>query len=88
VVQVIGAVPVGSTGLRSVTAQVSDGGVRPSSTVDAAAVEARGGEARRLEAETVVFPRGDGARLDARPDTLRRRRAVQRYREDGDRPGR
>jgi hypothetical protein len=86
VVQVIGVAPVGSTGVRSVTAQATDSNAaKPSSTTSSIALESRGAESQRLEAEAVVFPR-ERTRLDVRPEDLRRRRAAQRYAEDGGRP--
>ncbi len=84
-VQVIGVAPVGSTGVRSITAQATDpSATKPSSTTSSLALESRNGEPQRLEAEAVVFPRGR-ANLDGRPADLRRRRAAQRYAEDGGR---
>jgi hypothetical protein len=83
VVQVIGVAPVGSTGVRSVTAQAADPAAnKPSSTASSIALESRNGESQRLEAEAVVFPRERNP-IDGRPAELRRRRAAQRYAEDG-----
>jgi hypothetical protein len=57
----------------------------PTSTAQEAAPSAA--RLRVAEAETVVFPR-DGASVDQRPDSVRRERAIERYRENGRRPPR
>lgn len=77
----IGVAPVGSTGLRSVTAQVSE--PRLTTPAPAPAADELRTEPMRLRAEAVVFPR-QGGRTDSRPDDLRRARATQRYSDDGD----
>src|SRR3954451_7273646 len=85
--QVTGIQPVG-TGGRSFTAfapVVVDSPPPPTSTAQEAAPAAA--QARIAEAETVVFPRR-GASVDQRPESLRRERAVARYRENERRPPR
>ncbi len=63
------------------TVQVSE--PRAAAPVVGVAGDARGAESERLQAEAVVFPRGRGKAVDARPDDLKRKRAAARYRADG-----
>jgi hypothetical protein len=85
--QITGVQPVGVGG-RVYTAfapVVVDTRPPPTSTAQEAAPAAA--RLRVAEAETVVFPR-EGASVDQRPESVRRERAIERYRQHGRRPPR
>jgi hypothetical protein len=85
--QITGVQPVGVGGpvYTALAPVVVDAPPPPTSTAqEAAPATAR---MRVAEAETVVFPR-QGASVDQRPESVRRERAVERYRENGRRPPR
>jgi hypothetical protein len=85
--QITGVQPVGVGGRNysALAPVVVDTPPPPTSTAQEAAPAVA--QARIAEAETVVFPRR-GASVDQRPESLRRERAVERYRQNGRPPGR
>jgi hypothetical protein len=85
--QVTGIQPVGAGGqvFTAFAPVVVDSPPLPTSTAQEAAPHAA--RMRIAEAETVVFPR-HGASVDQRPESLRRERAVERYRQNERRPPR
>lgn len=75
--QMVGAVPAGARGLRAVAAVVD---ARPVNVAPTAPDVARAAIETRTLVETVVLPR-ERAKVDARPDELRKRAAIARYQE-------
>jgi len=82
-VQIVGVAPVGASNLRSVAVAVAEArpGAPPISG-PAVASPAHLAAEQRLVVEIVALP-SERARVDARPEELRRRIVSARYRENG-----
>lgn len=76
--QIVGVAPVGASNLRSVAVGVAD--ARPQASPAPVPAAAHLATEQRLVIETVSLP-SERARIDARPEELRRRMAAARYRD-------